>query len=422
MTADLIEQLARRAERADRMAPRAEADAAWAELIGAAPSHPRALFAQGRQKIEQGDPKEALVLLKQAELGDAQYAEIPFYAALAHRMLGEFEAAIAAIDRALSIDAYFFLAQLSKGALYEKLGKSKTAALVYKNAIKIAPAPELLAPAQRSALEHAKSSVASYSKTLAEHLRGSVADTRGRYGSENLARFDESLDILAGQKQRQFQDPVLFYYPRLPPVPFYDRGLFPWLETLEAATDTIRAELEIAMREDREKFAPYIQLPPEAPVNQWVELNHSSLWTTLYLWRDGRRNDEICARCPQTAALLERLPMAHQHGFSPTVVFSVLSPRTRIPPHTGSTNVRLLTHLPLTLPPGCGFRVGNETRAWRMGEAWVFDDTIEHEAWNDSDETRVILIFDVWNPSLSEAERELVTELLLALNTFNAGE
>ena len=89
-------------------------------------------------------------------------------------------------------------------------------------------------------------------------------------------------------------------------------------------------------------------------------------------------------------------------------MFSILEPRTRIPPHTGSNNIRTTVHLPLVVPEGCGFRVGAETRTFVPGAAWAFDDTIEHEAWNDSDEPRAILILDVWNPLLSEAERAMV--------------
>jgi aspartate beta-hydroxylase len=99
-------------------------------------------------------------------------------------------------------------------------------------------------------------------------------------------------------------------------------------------------------------------------------------------------------------------------------MFSVLSPRTRIPPHTGVANTRLVLHLPLIVPDGCGFRVGSETRSWKVGEAWVFDDTIEHEAWNDSDETRIILICDVWNPRLVGEERELIARLMTAMDDF----
>ena len=73
----------------------------------------------------------------------------------------------------------------------------------------------------------------------------------------------------------------------------------------------------------------------------------------------------------------------------------MLAPHTRIPAPTGVTNARLIVHAPLIVPQGCGFRVGNETRAWEPGKPFVFDDTIEHEAWNDSDQTRVVLIFDI---------------------------
>jgi aspartyl/asparaginyl beta-hydroxylase (cupin superfamily) len=113
------------------------------------------------------------------------------------------------------------------------------------------------------------------------------------------------------------------------------------------------------------------------------------------------------------------MPLADQPGFAPTALFSALAPRTRIPPHTGSTNARLLVHLPLVLPGPSRFRVGNDIRTWRMGEAWVFDDTIEHEAWNDADETRVILIFDIWNPLLSQAERELISAMMKARSEWH---
>jgi aspartate beta-hydroxylase len=98
----------------------------------------------------------------------------------------------------------------------------------------------------------------------------------------------------------------------------------------------------------------------------------------------------------------------------------VLAPRTAIPAHTGSSNARLIVHLPLVLPGPCRFRVGNETRDWKMGEAWVFDDSIEHEAWNDSDQARAILIFDVWHPLLAEAERELIASMMTALNDYGS--
>ena len=139
------------------------------------------------------------------------------------------------------------------------------------------------------------------------------------------------------------------------------------------------------------------------------------------MWRDGVEQTQATALCPQTTAVLRRLPLADQTGYAPTALFSALAPHTHIPPHTGSTNSRLLVHLPLVLPGPARFRVGNEERIWRMGKAWVFDDTIEHEAWNDADETRFILIFDIWNPLLSLAERELITAMVRAHADYYTG-
>jgi aspartyl/asparaginyl beta-hydroxylase (cupin superfamily) len=99
-------------------------------------------------------------------------------------------------------------------------------------------------------------------------------------------------------------------------------------------------------------------------------------------------------------------------GASPNAMFSLLAPRTRIPPHTGVANTRLVCHLPLIVPADCGFRCGATIREWRVGESFVFDDTIEHEAWNDSDELRVVLIIDLWAPALGPREREAVAAVI----------
>ena len=198
--------------------------------------------------------------------------------------------------------------------------------------------------------------------------------------------------------------------------------IFRGCRSLRPQPRLIQQELEVALQDGRSALEPYIQYPPGAPVNQWAKLNHSPAWSSYFLWRDGEKQSANCARCPQTTALLDSLPLAQMPGYAPTAMFSVLSPHTHIPPHTGSANTRLIVHLPLVLPPDCAFRVGNDTRSWEMGQAWVLDDTIEHEAWNNSDETRVILIFDVWNPLLSDAERALVTEMLAALRAYNAAD
>jgi aspartyl/asparaginyl beta-hydroxylase (cupin superfamily) len=374
---------------------------------------------QARAALERRDwvTAEALFKAAFAELADPQVA---LDHALCLRMLGRPAEALQRVEAALVIDPRHFIALLTKGALLERMGQSKAAAIAYRNALATAPPAERLPPPLVAQLDHARSAVKAHSEALAEHLERAVAPVRQRFPDEPLGRFDESVRIFAGLQKPYLQEPLLLHYPRLPAIPFYDRALFPWIEALEAATPMIQGELLEVLARKPEDFAPYIAFPPGTPVNQWGELNHSHRWSSFYLWRDGVRQDRACELCPRTAALLEELPLMYQAGFAPTVIFSQLDARTRIPPHTGSVNHRLLAHLPLILPGPAAFRVGAETRAWEMGRAWVFDDTIEHEAWNDADQPRVIMILDLWNPYLSMAERELVSAMMVASNDFRA--
>ena len=114
----------------------------------------------------------------------------------------------------------------------------------------------------------------------------------------------------------------------------------------------------------------------------------------------------------ETLKLLDGFPQPEIRGSGPNAMFSLLAPGTAIPPHVGVSNARLVCHLPLVVPEGCWFRVGAETRFWKRGEAFVFDDTIEHEALNPSNELRVVFIFDLWHPDLSATERDAVAALI----------
>lgn len=365
-------------------------------------------------ELKRGATQSALAMLNDLEQQEPADPQIKLDIALALRLQGNLAAALAALDAALAIDPYFFLALLSKGSVLEEMGKSRVAAQVYRNALRIAPRPENTPAAFEEPMGHARRIVEEDAREKAEYLRERLGDVRARFAHERLERVDECADIMAGTKRTYNAEPVQMHVPRLPAIPFFDRGHFPWLEQLEAETEAIREELSVLLAKGLPGFAPYVDFEPGTPENQFKELNHSDRWSSLWLWRDGKRQESAMTRCPHTAGVLEQLPLADQPGFAPTALFSALAPHTRIPPHTGSTNARLVVHLPLILPGPAGFRVGNEHREWRLGEAWAFDDTIEHEAWNDSDATRVILIFDIWNPLLSAAEREMICVLLAA--------
>lgn len=370
--------------------------------------------------LQSGDYARAMAALDEAAKLDPSDPDIPLNRALALRMRGDLAGALRALDAALAIEPYSFLALVSKATVIEQMGKPRAAAKVFRNALKIAP-PDAALPAHlKPVVEHARQAVARNTQAMNAFLRAQTASLRAKHGDADLSRFDECLDIFSGVKKAYVQEPLFLTFPKLPPLTFYPRAHFPWMEALEAQTDIIRDELIAQLKVYWDKFHPYMQLPPGAPVNQWAALNHSPDWSTLHLWRDGARIAENCALFPKTTAILESLPMADQPGYAPTAMFSVLQPRTTIPPHTGSSNTRLIAHLPLIIPEGCRFRVGNDTRPWVTGESFVFDDTIEHEAWNDSDKLRAVLIFDVWNPLLTAAERELVSAMTTALNAYDA--
>ena len=142
----------------------------------------------------------------------------------------------------------------------------------------------------------------------------------------------------------------------------------------------------------------------------------------MHLLRNGERVEANARHCPAVMAALARLDQPAAAGRMPNAMFSLLAPGAHIPPHTGVSNVRLVCHLGLIVPSGCWFRVGAERREWREGEAWVFDDTIEHEAANPSNALRVLLIVDTWHPDLSPAERAAVAASMEASGLDESGD
>lgn len=375
------------------------------------------LLIQAGQALARHDARTALALLDRADAFGRTHNSL-LNRSIAHRLLGEFAKSISVLDEALELQPYDFMALLAKGAMVEKIAGVKAAVPIYRDALKIAPPRTHIPPTVAAQMDYAAQLVGTQASALRDFMEAEVAALRDGLDETIRDRFDESLEIYAGLKQPVKQQPLLLNYPRLPVIPFYDRTLFPWLTELEAATGAIQEELEPLLEESFDAFVPYIAFPKGAPVNQWGELNHSRKWTSLFLWKDGEKQQAICDRCPETTRILESLPMARQDGFAPTAVFSALQPHTHIPPHTGSSNVRLLAHLPLRLPGPARFRVGNTKKEWKIGQAWVFDDTIEHEAWNDADDLRVILIFDVWNPYLTDQEKLLITAMMKAQRAF----
>jgi aspartate beta-hydroxylase len=398
-----------RVQEADRLVRQAEAEA---------PKHPLVRNETARRLLLAGDAAGAYTLLKQAVGEDPSHAPIWLNLAAALRGLKRAEEEMAAIDKALAIEPRNLRALLQKASLQELQGQRRAAAMTYRYVLQSVPSGALPPQSLRPVFQYAMQFVAANDNELEQFLDSRLATLRELFKDEPLQRFERCLETLLRKKPVYRPQPTFMYFPRLPAIEFYERSDFPWLDSIEAAADDIRTELVNVLQEGPAVLRPYVDIPEGMPLDQWRELNQSRRWGVYYLWQEGVAIADHIARFPRTVKALEAWPRCEVPGCSPTAVFSILDAKTRIPGHTGVSNTRLIVHLPLIVPPGCGFRVGAERREWQPGKAFVFDDTFEHEAWNDSDVPRAVLILDIWSPHVSVAERELVSRVSADVSEF----
>jgi aspartyl/asparaginyl beta-hydroxylase (cupin superfamily)/thioredoxin-like negative regulator of GroEL len=395
-----------------------EADQLLAQVSQIAPNHPAVLNELGLRMMLRSDPAKARELFARAAQVDPKSPALWSNLASALHELGRADDEMEAIERALSLEPRHLGALLQKGMLIEARGDGRNAARAFRNALATVPSGAQPPPTLAAALAHAREVVAHDDQELATTLEARLVGIRAQHGGGAQRRLDKALQLLTGKARRYHPEPTFLYFPGLPAVEFFERGQFPWLDAIEAAADEIRQELTGALVADRAGLEPYVAYPEGVPLNQWQELNKSRRWSAYFLWNQGVAQEAHMARCPRTVEVLRGAPQCDVPRRGPTAFFSILDAHTHIPAHCGITNTRLTVHLPLIVPPQCRFRVGSETRDWEPGKAWVFDDTIEHEAWNDSDTPRAILIFDVWNPFLSDAERDLVRAAVETVGTY----
>ena len=400
-----------------------EEDAArmWARLLELNPQHTLALGALGKRAFRYGDHATARRAFERLVRADQDDPQNWISLALACQAQKDEAAEETAIHNALVADPSHMVALILRANLLERQGKTHQSASAYGAVAQVAPPLAQLEPGMRGAVEHAFQYFDNYQSGFGRFLDNFLDQQYQQHPGEDLRRFRESIDIMVGRKRRYDSQSMTYHYPGLLPQSFFPRAEFPWLDAIEAGTDAIRDEFLQVLAAEQD-FVPYLTYPDDVPHNQFAELNNSPRWSAYHLLKDGAPVPGHTARCPRTMELLAAAPQPDQPGRTPSAMFSLLKPRTRIPAHVGVSNVRLVAHLPLIVPPGCGFRVGNETREWVPGQAWVFDDTISHEAWNDSDQLRVVLIFDIWHPQLSPAERALITALTRGINSFRQQE
>ncbi len=397
-----------RASRARQSGDHPQARLLLGQLLASQPEYAPAWNLLGVVELEIGDAEGAKGKFRRVTELDPGSAVVWLNLARAERATGDRSAETASLDAALERDPYLLPALLEKGEALRALGREIEALQLYRQVLNGIEADARFPEPISRALATARAFLGQNADRQAAQFETELAKIAGQFPDSDLSRAAVFAAQRAGTRKVFVPGPTDGFFPFLPAFEYFDRSLFPWFAELEAQTSDIRGELLSIWAQDDTNFRPYVAFAPGSPVAQWHELNHSPRWSAWFLIENGVPNQENRARCPITAAVIDRLPLLDVPGKGPTVMFSVLAPHTRIPPHSGSTNTRTTVHLPLVVPPGNGFRVGGETREWKEGEAWAFDDTIEHEAWNDSDQPRAILILDSWNPLLTEPEKALV--------------
>jgi aspartate beta-hydroxylase len=185
------------------------------------------------------------------------------------------------------------------------------------------------------------------------------------------------------------------WYPGLAAQPWHDAQQFAAVVDFERNASCILAEAETI--DDR-----LYRDEPES-------IARTGRWTVFFLYERGRRIEQNCAICPTTAQIVDAHPSITT--MAGMVYFSRLAPHSRVAPHKGPTNMRVRCHFGINIPASCGIRVGGIPAIWQQGRCMVFDDSFEHEAWNDSDDFRTVLIVDFWHPELNEDEVELLDAL-----------
>ncbi len=325
----------------------------------------------------------------------------------------------ASVDKVLQRAPHDIRALVEKGAFRTAAGDDRGATSFYRAALRAAATVEALPSAVAPYIQRAQVALTEASRRFEQHLERALT-AAGFSPEQRPPRFSESVDILTGRRQvtLELQRPGGYLYPGLPQRRYYERGEFAWAPAIERLAGTMRAELCAWLASGEDRFTPYMVTDTNRPRHDFHGLVDNPEWSTLYLWQNGRRVDEHVAHCPLTFNAVSALDLPSITTRAPSILFSRLSAGARIPPHTGVLNARLICHLPLIVPPGCGFKVGGETREWKEGELLVFDDSVEHEAWNDGDSDRIILIFDIWRPELSAQERLAVTALFEAVDSY----
>lgn len=372
-----------------RLGAVSEAETLYARALSLNPEHAGALGCLGMLRLQEGKVDEGIVLLRRAVAQDPNSAEAHNGLGAGLQCLGAYDEALACHDKALALAPGYSDAVLHRGRALQALDRGVEAIGCYEAVLTEAPSDARTQLLLASALEASGRdeeafvryrNAASLDPKLAEYLSKALA----KYGQHHQVSAQagmQRINLYIRSFLTNQGNARMGIYPDLSSAAFHDTARLPGALALEQNYEAIRLEIEgLAATEFQEGREG-----------------------AFVFYENGRKNDDNCARCPLIARLIEsHNAVRTQAGL---LYVSKLSPGTHLKAHRGPTNVRLRCHLGIRIPDGdSGLKVAGETRRWEEGRCIVFDDSLEHEVWNHTQEPRVVLIIDFWHPHLTPTE------------------
>jgi aspartyl/asparaginyl beta-hydroxylase (cupin superfamily)/Flp pilus assembly protein TadD len=358
---------------------------------------PEERLAEARRLIETGQPRSSLTMLRELVDRFPGSAEAHNHLGAALQGVGSNEDALKHHEAALALSPEFADAHMLRARALQGLGRHSEAVAAFEHLLSNEPS---IAPAQfwlGSALEE----LGRYEEAFVRYRNASALDARFAEALKKALAVDSQrrpeltqkgtnrLNLFVNSFIGNHANPRMGAYPGLRSEAFHDSTRLPGPLALERDFEAIRAEL-LALQ------ASEFQEEAEG-------LKERGTWDVFLFYERGRKNVENCSRCPTIARVIEsQNTVRTQAGL---LYASKLNPGTHIKAHRGPTNLRLRCHLGIQIPTGdCGLKVDGETRHWQEGKCLVFDDSLEHEAWNYGSMPRIVLIIDFWHPDLTATE------------------
>ncbi|XP_045077350.1 aspartyl/asparaginyl beta-hydroxylase isoform X10 [Coregonus clupeaformis] len=400
-----------------------EAVRAFDTLVQQYPQSPRCRYGKALAEDDLAEKMRSNDMLQKALSTYKEASELPnatpdlIKATLKKRaerqqFLGRMRGALATLEKLVQIFPGDVALKNDLGVAHLLIGDNKSAKRVYEEVLTIAPS-DGFAKVHYGFILKSENKIAESIPFLRDGLESGdpgtddgrfyfhLGDALQRMGDDSAYKWYE-----IGHKRGHFASVwqrSLYNVDGLKAQPWWtpkDTGYLDLVKTLERNWRTIRDEALSVMDKTTGLFVP-----------EEENLREKGEWGQFTLWQQGKKAGESCRSVPKTCGLLERYPEATgcKRG---QIKFSVMQPGTHVWPHTGPTNCRLRMHLGLVIPKtGCTIRCTNNTRAWEEGKVLIFDDSFEHEVWQDANSYRLIFIVDVWHPELTQYQRQTLSPI-----------